>query len=306
MMSLFATPSRNAEKELHNSKQLHYLADPEEPLPADTGPVESPAGKVASLDEVARVERLLTQLEARSMALVPYNYANLREVPAPKANRVLIACSLLAIWLGTLAVAVTYSRFANQPPPIAQRAPVTTSLVISSAPDLREQKVTSSVDQLAKALVTSSERLNQLEAAIQRSNRDLQDLTTNVNSERAKAGSTLPKAEPARTVAPPLATLVAPPPAAPFPTPFAVNIAEGASPRQNQYRLLETKPTDAAIPHKGDDGTIDYWLVARSANKAPEKVLPIAVSADGVVVYNLEDGKNYTLTHLGEWRDAEW
>jgi len=285
MSSIATAPSRNTEKDLHHNKQLHYLADPETPVTADTSPAENPAAKPVPLDEVTRVERLLTQLEARSMALVPYNYANLREAPAPKSNRALVAISLVAVWLSTLVFAVAYMRFANQPPQMAERTSAVAPLVIPSAPDPQEQKVASSVDHLAKALVSSSERLNQIEAAMERSNRDLQRISTKVATEKYRPAPPNPRTAATEAAA------------------AASETAVGNLPK-NWHRVIDLKPSDMAVPHRSADGSIDYWLVPRGTDKPQAKVLTIGTSIEGVVVHNLEDGKDYTLTPAGEWRSG--
>ena len=290
-MSSFATaPSRTPDEDPQNGKQqLHLLINPEEETPALDAPrVEltvANGSQISSqtLEEVSRVERLLSQLEARSLALVPYNYGALREVPARKTNSGLIAGTLVAIWISTMIFGVAYVRYIQTG---TGRAASSAPLIIAPPDtDPQEQKVASSVDHLAKALVSSSERMNELQASMERSNRDLQRIATKVNN----SGQT--KAVPGA----------------------AQNDAEDAAPSgtaadaklpNNWHRVLELKPTDAATPHKAADGSIDYWLVPNSSGAAPSKVLPIGTSPDGVVVHNLEDGKDYTLTPSGEWRNG--
>jgi hypothetical protein len=288
MSSIATAPSRAAERESLN-RQLHYLADPEEPpLTDDTSPEETAAvGKAVPLDEVQRVERLLNQLEARSMALVPYGYGQSREAPTPKSNKALIAGSLVAIWLSTLVFAIAYIRF-NQTPQVAERMATTAPLLIPTAPDPQDQKVASSVDHLAKALVSSSERLDQLEAAMERSNRDLQRAANKVTTERAVAD----RPKPANDAKPELSEADMP-----------AEIADGKLPR-NWHRVIDAKPSDEAVPHKSANGNIDYWLVPRGADKSQVKVLPIGTSVEGVVVHSLEDGRDYTITPTGEWRNG--
>jgi len=291
-MSSFATaPSRATDKEAQNGKQLHLLNTPDEA--PETKQAETAAAAPAihtstttaqTLDEVNRVERLLSQLEARSLALVPYNYGNLREVPVRKSNNALLAGVLVAIWLGSVVLAVAYLRYSNHAPALTDRAALSTPLVIPSDADSQDQKVANSVDHLAKALVSSSERMNELQAAMDRSNRDLQRIATKVNSaDHAKLGSANPSAEAS-------------------PTTTAVTVTPPLP--KNWHRVLELKPTDSAVPHKGADGNIDYWFVQRGTDASPSKVLPIGTSTDGVVIHNLEDGKDYTLTPTGEWRNG--
>ena len=290
-MSSFATaPSRSPEKDPQNGKQqLHLLVNPEEETPALDAPRVEPAmasGSQSSsqtLEEVTRVERLLSQLEARSLALVPYGYGTLREVPPRKTNSGMIAGALVAIWLSTMIFGVAYIRYVHTG---TDRAVATAPLVIPPPDtDPQDQKVASSVDHLAKALVSSSERMNELQAAMERSNRDLQRIATKVNNtgqSNAFPGAAKDEAE---DVAP------------------AGTTADAKLPK-NWHRVLDLKPTDAATPHKTADGSIDYWLVPNASGAAPSKVLPIGTSAEGVVVHNLEDGKDYTLTPSGEWRNG--
>jgi len=278
MSSTATAPSRTTEKEAQNRKQFNFLADPDAPVMQD----ESAAGVLQPLDEVTRVERLLAQLEARSMALVPYGYGTLRELPVRKPNSNLMAGTLVAIWLSTVILAVAYIRYDRQGQ-VPYRAPAATPLLIQAEPDSQEQKVETSVDHLTKALVSSSERMNELQAAMERSNRDLQRITTKVG-ERPKPSIAATKAEGTDTA-------------------LASGLEPGTLPR-TWHKILEIKPTESAVPHKSDDGTIEYWLVPRGAEQVQTKVLPIGTSPEGVVIHNLEDGKDYTLTPSGEWRNG--
>jgi len=279
MSTTAAAPSRTPENENQSRKPLRFLADSDEPVLQEES---APAASVPPLDDVARMERLLSQLEARSMALVPYGYGALREPPGKKANPTLLAVVLVAIWLSTVVLAITYIRY-NRPGPVADHGFSSAPLVIPSEADPQEQKVASSVDHLANALVSSSERMNELQAAMERSNRDLQRMATKVG-ERPKASLGGSKAAGADGLAAPG--------------------AEEESVPKNWHKILEIKPAETAVPHKGDDGTIDYWLVPRGAEQVQTKVLPIGTSAEGVVIHNLEDGKDYTLTPSGEWRSG--
>ncbi len=91
-MSSFATaPSRTPDQEsLAGKPQTQPPVNPAAPPSWEAKPqTENPqaqapavaANSSQTLEEVQRVEKLLAQLEARSMALVPYGYGNLRDVP---------------------------------------------------------------------------------------------------------------------------------------------------------------------------------------------------------------------------------
>jgi hypothetical protein len=264
------------------------------------------------------VEQLLAQIEAKSAALVPYGYWNGPQAPAKTSNNWAIAAVLGCIWLSSLALAVAY--FADgHSSQVAERDAYNTPLVISPPSDQQDQKTVESVNRLTKALVNSSNRLNYIEAVVQKSNLDLQQLKTEAGSERTKTITRQPNALPVEISNASVAsastlvkanqnaevTLVANQAAASAPK-SSLETPSVPAPPKPTYQILSVKPTDTAIPHKAVDGTIDYWLVARGVFKELYKVKPIAIAAEGVVIYSLDDGKNYTLTRQGEWRNAEW
>lgn len=291
-MSSFATaPSRTPHQE--------SLAGAPRQTPAPDNPAAAPSWEAQPLtetpqaaqapavaphssqttEEVQRVERLLAQLEARSMALVPYGYGNLREVPAPrKSNTPLLAGVLVAIWLTTMILAIAYIRYVGHSPFSSERDPVTVPTVtVAPEPVQPAPRNTDSVDRLAQALVTSSERMNQLEAAVEKSNRDLQKVATKVNASAAANEQTV-RAD--------------------------TSAATTASLPRNWHKVLDVRPTESAVAHKGADGAVDYWIVSHGADAPPSKVLPIGTSAEGVLIHNLDDGKDYTITPSGEWRSG--
>jgi hypothetical protein len=279
MSSIATAPARTAEKEPEKSRQ-RFLVD-DEPRSHEFSRAEAPSGNIQA-DEVTRVERLLTQLEARSMALVPYAYGTLREPPPRRMNTAVIAGVMATIWLSTVFLAVTYIRYNRPPVQLVDRAAPVTPLLIPASPDPQEQRVASSVDHLAKALLSSSERMTALQVAMERSNRDLQRIATKV-SERSK---------PAPAIVPTAAG-----------TDTSLATGRETLPK-NWHKVLDIKPTESAVAHRAVDGTVDYWIVQRGADRAEAKVLSIGTSPDGVVIHNLEDGKDYTLTPSGEWRNS--
>ena len=283
-MSSFATaPSRHPDNDTPNGSQLHFLNPDAEPA-LDTRPPEHAAGNSQTIDEVTRVERLLSQLEARSMALVPYGYGNLREVSVRRSNTGLLAGVLVAIWLTSVILAIAYMRYVGRSPFAQERTIASAPLVVAPDPESQDQRVAASVDHLARALVSSSERMTELQAAVDRSNRDVQKIATRIANDHAA-----PLLAEAKEERPPVSE--------------SSSVVEQNLPK-NWHSVLDIKPTDAAVPHKSTDGSIDYWLVPRGADPSPSKVLPIGMSAEGVVVHNLEDGKDYTLTPAGEWRNG--
>lgn len=302
-MSSFSTAtSRATEKDPPSGKPIHLLVNPDgvpeveapqtEPLRSNDAPqrADAASAQTQTLDEVDRVERLISQLEARSMALVPYGYGNLREVPQSKSKTGLIAGVIAGLWVTTLVLALGYMRYVGHLPFAAERAaPVAAaappSVVIAPDPDPQEQKVAASVDHLARALVSSSERMTELQVAMEKSNRDLQKLATKVNAERPGVAAPAQSTDQVQV-------------------PIASGTGGPATLPKNWHRVLDLKPSENSVPHKGADGNTDYWLVPRGLEATMNKVLPIGNSADGVVIHSLEDGKDYTVTPTGEWKNG--
>jgi hypothetical protein len=315
MGSTGTSPKRSGEAETQN--QHHRIANPEAPATQEAAQAVVNPNRTA-FNQVDRVEQLLAQLEAKSATLIPYGYWNQSQAPSKTSNNWAIAAVLGCIWLSSLALAVAYfaDRHSSQ---VAERDVHTTPLVISPPSDQQDQKTAESVNRLTKALANSSNRLNHIEAVVQKSNLDLQQVKTEVGSERTKTITQQPKAIPVEINNAAMATasslvkanqntavtLVADQAAALAPK-SSFNTPSVPASTKPTYQVLSVKPTDTAIPHKAADGTIDYWLVARGVFKDLYKVQPIAIAAEGVVIYSLEDGKNYTLTRQGEWRNAEW
>ena len=290
-MSSFATaPSRTPDQEsLSGQPQTQsnpadapsWEAKPHTETPQAQTPARATATSSQTLEEVQRVERLLAQLEARSMALVPYGYGNLREVPTPRrSNTALLAGVLVAAWLTMMILGVAYIRYVGHSPFSSERDSAANPPPVTIAPEpaTQEPKSADSVDRLAQALVSSSERMNQLQAAVEKSNRDLQKIATKVNDEHAAVPSSAETTDGSTVTVPSLP--------------------------KNWHKILDIKPTDSAVAHKGADGSVDYWIVTRGVDTPPSKVLPIGTTADGVVIHNLEDGKDYTITPTGEWRNG--
>jgi hypothetical protein len=291
-MSSFATAaSRTPDQEPPNGNPLSFLATPDAAPEIEIPPrMDAPRSEVSgsgtpqNIGEIDRVERLLNNLEARSMALVPYGYGNLREVSTRKTNTAVIAGVIVAIWFSSVVLAIAYMRYVGRSPFATDRASSAAPLVIAPEPEPQEQKVAASVDHLARALASSSERMNELQAAVEKSNRDLQKLTTKNN-----APAPLPPSSAQGET---------------FPSSSSTVVVETNNLPKNWHKVLDIKPTESAVAHRGSDGAVDYWLVPRGTEAAASKVLPIGNSADGVVVHNLEDGKDYVITPSGEWRNG--
>jgi len=262
-----------------------------------TAPTQPRFDTALTANGANRLEQLLVQLEAESMALVPYSYGTHREVPVKKSRTRLIA-GALCLWLATLVLAIAYFSH-NRSSRVAESGSIAKPVVITSHYDPKNQQTADSVGHLAMALVTTSDRLKKLEAAIEKSSRGIQQIQTQINTDlakpvpgrRAKVVATV--AHPAGPA--PVMSIAVPPITRPVTAPDAAG-----SLSNNLYRVLEM---NAAKPHHAMNGSIDYWLVA-SANKVFVKVVPVTVRAEGVLVHDLEDGKNYILTLQGEWRSS--
>ncbi len=154
-MSSFATaPSRTPDEEsLAGKPQTQSPVNPAAAPPSwetkpqtETQQAQAPAvaaNSAQTLEEVQRVERLLAQLEARSMALVPYGYGNLREVPAPRrSNTPLLAGVLVAVWLTTMILGVAYIRYVGHSPFSTEAAaPPTVTIAPEPAPPVQKTQI---------------------------------------------------------------------------------------------------------------------------------------------------------------------
>jgi len=261
-------------------------------------PDKDPAQTGASSD-TARVQRLISQLEAASVALVPYDYGVVRQAPPRRTNSVLIGGILVSVWIVTMVVGVAYIRSSAdggaQPGPIQQSAAALTVPVPASPVDVpKAPAVVGYVDHLAKEQDSSVERLKRVEAMLAKFTKEKQRVVAgNKSVERPKI-----EAEPVRA-----SVVVAAAAAMPMPDqdpPIARPPA-----RQKFDQVLDIQPSQTAVPHKSAMGTIDYWLVPRGNPSEKVKALPIGTNADGVLVYNIDDGREYTLTAAGEWKSAE-
>ena len=309
MGSTGAAPKSSGESEDH-PKRLNVAVNAETRAVQGTIREASTSNELSATAGIDRIERLLTQLEAKSVALVPHGYWSEPQARVGRSNSGLVPAAIVGcVWLLGLALFIAYSHNRHSAPfaeggQLTQHSPVVLNL------DSQDLTTAQSMDHLAQALVSSSNRLNELEAAVMKSDRNLQQLETKMFAEGAKTVPTRPASgsgndktrhDPAivNPIENPISIVtVLPTPGLDAPIPKV--------PSTTPYQVASVKPTDAAVPHKTADGKIDYWLVARGAFKELARVVPIAISADGVVVQNLQDGKNYTLTRNGEWRAAEW
>jgi hypothetical protein len=222
---------------------IHYYDHTETAPSTALSPVGVLAmGNMPPVDDTGRVERLLAQLEDRSKALVPYGYyGNLQQNAGRQSNTTLIACTMAALWLGTLVFALAYLRYASYSSQIADQRPVAASRVISSTPDPQEEEVTAanSVDRLVNALLSSSQLLNQLEAAMERSNQDQRRMATKITP--APLQSVAPNAESADAAT------------------MATGESQDGPVPGNARRMIDIKPPiKDTLAHRGADGNTDY------------------------------------------------
>ena len=312
MGSIAAAPKLNGQPE--GEKQLPISPTPEATATRPTSQANVNPNSTAA-NQVDRVEQLLAQLEAKSVALVPYGYWNQAQTQENRSSNWIIVTVLGCLWLLSLALVFAYSTYRHSPR-VTERNVSTTPLVISPPFDQQDQKTVPSANNLTKALRESSKRLNHIEAALQKSNQDLQQLRTKVGSEVKSRATTLqPETLPVDSNQ--AATISAitrgktkqnatlPSDAnqtdafASRPTPDMPNTP--TAPVTTSQGLL-VRPTDTAVPHRAADGTIEFWLVTRGASPKLHRVQPIAITKGGIVIYCLEDGKKYTLTRQGDWR----
>jgi len=285
------------------------------PLAQATAPTILPlpnAQNTYSFNAENRIDRLLAQLENNPLALVPYGHGRRLEPTTEKTNALVIVLGLGCIWVSIVALGFVY--FYSENPSKASES-IVAEPRMSLSSNSRDQNTADIADRLSEVLISSSIRLNEMEKSLNQSGEDLQRVKTDLRSRVTRNNQTkativhaesLPKNQP--TVANPTVTSVLISPAANAVVPPITN--SGREPLSTErpstlpYQVLLMRPTNSATPHNGSDGNIDYWLVSRGV-LGMAKVLPIAVASNGIVVHNLVDGKNYTLTRQGQWHDVQ-
>jgi hypothetical protein len=261
-MSTSATSPNQIEEEPRTNRWLKYIGEEDAALPADKAPVESAPNGPRSAVDFDRVERLINDLEARSMALAKYAYARSPQPSRPASHKLALIAVLLALWLSVLAFCFVYVRFTSGKQP-SDHVSLSGKRIISPMHPREERKAASSLEDLTKTLASSSRKLSQLEAEVERSKKGLQRMAS-------PAAAELPDA--ATTSGAPQAGSCLP-------------------------------PSDLAIAHKTPEGIVDYWLMPRGPRgTSPAKVVCVGKVASGIVVRNLADNRYYTVSPTGEWR----
>jgi len=122
----------------------------------------APTKQLPSSFDLARIEKVVGQLEARSLALVKYRHAE-RPQPRRQVFNTTGDIFFVALWLSSFTLAVV---FILTPPQSANQDGVASRRVISTVPNPEEQKLPRPVDRLAKALPSSSHGLKRFKAAV--------------------------------------------------------------------------------------------------------------------------------------------
>jgi len=225
----------------------------------------------APLNERERIERLVQRLEDDSVAL---GRVGSDQFQRSETNKFTILLAVIVSSLTTLLTATVYFYTQDREPQREVVADVQGSL-LANGPELQEAQNDTAANRLANALEASSKQLYQLRVDVDLNDKVLAKIASNSSVRVAKAKSARKKPV----------------------LPTAIMLRTSA-----RNSSLDVKPTDSALPHSGADGIIDYWLIPRGPQSGPPtRVIPLGSSPDGVFVYNLADGKNYRITHSGEW-----
>jgi len=155
-------PAREPDDQPRIDKCLKCIADGDAKSPPETTPVRSPTKQLPSSFDLVRIERPVGQLESRSKVLVKYRNAKRPQPKRPASNETGDISIFVALWLSSFALAVLYVLTL---PHSANQYRVARKRVISTVPNPEEQKLTSPVGLLAKALASSSHGPKRLEGA---------------------------------------------------------------------------------------------------------------------------------------------
>ena len=105
-MSTSATATaREPDDQPRTNRWLKYIGEEDGSSSENTIPIEHPTSVSLNL---ARAERLVGQLEARSLALVKNQCVEPPQSTRPPSKHVVIIGALVALWFGTLALAFAY------------------------------------------------------------------------------------------------------------------------------------------------------------------------------------------------------
>lgn len=178
-MSSMGTVPKSSAKGEGERKLQEGLANCETPPIQEPVPLGGSLNTAVALNDLKRVEKLLLQLEAKSVALIPDGYWISPQAQAKKSHTWLIAVVICCTWLATLVLAIAYFSYQHGSPGAETRV-VATPFEILAPPDAQNQKPAESVDHFAKALANSSDRFNKIETALAKSNRELQQLKINI------------------------------------------------------------------------------------------------------------------------------
>jgi hypothetical protein len=251
----------------------------------------------ARLSESARLERLILQLESiavalesPSVAVVPYQHYRLgSEVSKRSSKPFIIGGTLIASWLGVTALSVAYFRHSADVMPAMQHAAHSASHGVSAPVESAERAPVQSGKALTNTAGFSSAHLNRAQTAPKLIAKEPAQFVT-------------PKRQPtpfvaqAQIAAPQTVVLPLPDPDPPISQPVG---------SANWHQIINMKPCATAVAHHTAEGELDYWLVPRNGEKfSMAKVLSVGTNAEGVMVHNIDDGKDYTLTAAGEWKNG--
>jgi len=260
-------------------------------------PQDLSATVAARLSESARLERLILQLESTavalessSVALVPFHHYRLGSEVSKRTSKPLVIGSTLVIsWLGVTALSVAYFRHSADVVPATQHAVYPTSQIVSASLESTERAPAHPSKAIINAAGSSSVQLKPAQTAPTLTAKEPAQFVT------PKRQPT-PSAVQAQIAATPAVVLPLPDPDPPIAQPMG---------SANWHQIISMKPCATATAHHTAEGELDYWFVPRNGEKsAMSKVLSVGTNAEGVIVHNIDDGKDYTLTSAGEWKNG--
>jgi hypothetical protein len=147
--------------------------------------------------------------------------------------------------------------------------------------------LTGSLQTLASAVASSSIRANGIEAGLERSRRDLRRIESKLYNDEMqfKADASATEAKPPQ------------------------NLAALAAKRSSHHHEIasELQPLAGTVVARDSNSKATYWLVPRESLGVLHMItaLPIAAHPLGVVVHDVEDGKDYVVTQSGVWLRAD-
>lgn len=290
ILTIFPPPVRRRISSEGPAAEAH--ASPQQPSSQPLLPLPSSSATPAVSPEGAVLQRLLAELEARSVLRAPTPYI---VEQLPRRSRVRGVHALVALlWVLSLALCVFVVKYVDLAHTAQSSDPAQTRSLTNLTAAIGDQnkqfaRVVNSIESLAGSVASSSVHDSAVAAVLKRLGR-----------EPASGAVPLKKPELDLIKAPP------PPPAPPAAMPQREAAPADRMGGHHHGQIEDVVAPRSAIVHHSDSGVMDYWLLPRmvAGSRIMTKVIPIAQTNLGLFVHGVDEVRDYIITPSGDWLNA--